>query len=130
MVKEFQINTPTEGFIEITQKIIEIVASLGISDGVCQVFVPHTTAGITMNENADPDVVRDMIAGLNNIVPNLAFRHNEGNSRAHIKASLIGASVSIPVVDGSLYLGTWQGVYFCEFDGPRKRTVTVNCVGS
>lgn len=130
MIREFQVSTPTEGFVNITRTVADMVKAIGIEAGLCQVFVPHTTAGITINENADPDVVTDMLAGLDNLVPRLPYRHNEGNSQAHIKASLLGSSVSIPVSDGVLYLGTWQGIYLCEFDGPRRRTVCVNCVGN
>jgi len=89
------------------------------------IFVPHTTAAVTINENADPDVVHDILKGLTDIVPSLGFRHREGNSPAHIKSSLIGSSLCINIHGGSLELGTWQGVYFCEFDGPRERKVWI-----
>jgi len=95
--------------------------------GVCHVFCTHTTAGLTINENADPDVVHDLLLELERLVPwrNPAFRHAEGNSAAHVKASLMGAALAVPVADGRLALGVWQGLYLCEFDGPRTRTVLV-----
>jgi secondary thiamine-phosphate synthase enzyme len=126
MLKEFMINTPSEGFINITSQVAEILRQSQGEKHLCQVFVPHTTAGVTINENADPDVVKDMLQALNHMVPELAYEHEEGNSRAHIKASMIGSSVSVPIITGSLHLGIWQGIYFCEFDGPRKRKVCVN----
>jgi secondary thiamine-phosphate synthase enzyme len=129
MIQEFEVATPAEGFVNISRRVAEAVKAAGVRDGICQVFVPHTTAGITINENADPDVVTDMLDGLRHMVPSLAYRHSEGNSPAHIKASLLGSSVTAPVAGGKLYLGTWQGIYLCEFDGPRRRTVCVNVVG-
>jgi len=114
------------GFVNITGRIQEALTSSGIAEGVCTVFIPHTTAGVTINEAADPDVVRDIIKELNTIIPfQDSYAHGEGNSAAHIKAGLIGSSVSIPVQDGKLSLGTWQGIFFCEFDGPRNRSVQV-----
>lgn len=111
-------------FVAIDQQINETVRANGWRDGVLTVFSPHTTAGITINENADPDVTRDMDSFLSQLVPvDVGFRHAEGNSDAHLKASLIGSSVQIIVREGELWLGTWQGVYFCEFDGPRRRSV-------
>ncbi len=100
--------------------------------GLCVVFSQHTTAGLTINENADPNVVHDMLAELNRLVPwrNPDFRHMEGNSAAHVKTSMMGPSVTIPVENGRLMLGTWQGIYFCEFDGPRSRRVIVQLVGA
>lgn len=130
MLEEFQVNTPAEGFVDITAKVAAALRSAGVRTGLCLVFVPHTTAGITINENADPDVVTDMLAGLDSMVPQLAYRHGEGNSPAHIKASLLGSSVTVPVRDGRLYLGTWQGIYLCEFDGPRRRTVAVTSMAA
>lgn len=126
MLKEFMINTPREGFINITSQVAEILRQSQGEKSLCQVFIPHTTAGVTINENADPDVVKDMLLALDHMVPELAYQHEEGNSRAHIKASIMGSSVSIPIISGSLHLGIWQGIYFCEFDGPRKRKVCVN----
>jgi secondary thiamine-phosphate synthase enzyme len=125
-MEEFSVNTPNQGFVDITNRIHEIVARLGTEKGLCQIFVPHTTAAVTINENADPDVVSDMMNALDHIVPRLNYRHNEGNSPAHVKSSLLGCSVTVPIVKGRLYLGTWQGIYLCEFDGPRTRKVCIN----
>ena len=114
-------------FLDITAELQSWVNDVGCSNGVVTVFVPHTTAGITINENADPDVVRDMMQALENAVPwEAGYRHSEGNAAAHVKASLMGSSVQIIVESGRLQLGTWQSVYFCEFDGPRTRNVWVN----
>jgi len=113
-------------FVKLTHRLQEIVARSQIKEGTCQVFVPHTTAGVTINEGADPDVATDMVKELNQIVPmDDGYRHAEGNSAAHIKASMVGSSVNIFVQDGQLLLGTWQAVFFCEFDGPRTRRVIV-----
>ena len=113
-------------FVNIDSLVSDAVAEQGTTDGVCHVYVPHTTAGITINENADPDVKRDIIAELNKIVPfDDAYRHVEGNSAAHIKASLVGFSVSVPIQSSRLLLGTWQSIYLCEFDGPRRRSVLI-----
>ncbi len=131
MFKKFVVATSlnTE-MIDITSRVQEIVAGIKIDTGLCCVFIPHTTAGITINENADPAVRRDMLVELNKIVPEREyFTHIEGNSAAHIKASLIGSSVTVPVEAGKLALGTWQGIYFCEFDGPRAREVWVQVTG-
>ncbi len=115
-----------EELIEITDDVSRVVADAGVDYGACVVFVPHTTAGVTVNENADPDVKSDMLLGLGDIVKNdSGFRHAEGNSAAHIKSTLVGCSVTVPVKDGKIMLGRWQGIYFCEFDGARKRTVWV-----
>ena len=117
-------------FLDITAELQSWVNDVGCSNGVVTVFVPHTTAGITINENADPDVVRDMIQALENAVPwEAGYRHSEGNAAAHVKASLMGSSVQIIVESGRLQLGTWQSVYFCEFDGPRTRNVWVATQG-
>lgn len=128
-VKQLAVSTPREGFVNITGEVMDAIRESGVREGICQVFVSHTTAGVTINENADPDVVTDMLRGLNAMVPNIAYRHSEGNSPAHMKASLLGVSVTIPIHHGALLLGTWQGIYLCEFDGPRCRTVCVNWVG-
>ena len=113
--------------IDITEEVARAVRDAGVNDGVVTVFVPHTTAGVTINENADPSVVHDMLAVLNKLVPvSPAYRHAEGNSDAHVKSSLLGQSVSVIVLAGRLKLGTWQGIYFCEFDGPRSRQVLVD----
>lgn len=112
--------------VDITSKIQQSVRESGIESGICTVFVPHTTAGITINENADPDVVSDILKEVNKIVPfEDGYLHMEGNSAAHIKASMFGFSQQIIVEGGRLMLGTWQGIYFCEFDGPRNREVYV-----
>lgn len=109
-------------FVDITAEVRDAVAELGIKDGLVTVFVPHTTAGVTINENADPDVVADMTAALERMVPwEAGYAHGEGNAAAHVKASLMGSSVRVIVEGGALRLGTWQAVYFCEFDGPRSR---------
>lgn len=116
--------------IDITEPIREILEEEKISEGVCYVFVPHTTAAVTINENADPDVPRDIISSLDKLIPlHDQYRHAEGNSAAHIKASLFGASECIFVEKGNLVLGTWQSVFFCEFDGPRTRKVYVKFLG-
>lgn len=127
MTKEFLVQTPTQtAFIDITAQVEKIVKKSSVKTGVCIVFVPHTTAALTINENADPSVRKDIIVALQKIVPEKAFyTHVEGNSPAHIKASLMGNSQAILVEKSSLLLGTWQGIYFCEFDGPRKRRVIV-----
>ncbi len=112
--------------IDITGAITSVLRKSGVKDGVCYVFVPHTTAAVTINENADPDVPRDILTELDKIVPlDDTYRHIEGNSAAHIKASLFGASEVVLVKGGSLVLGTWQSIFFCEFDGPRTRSVMV-----
>lgn len=112
--------------MDITDKIQEVVAKTGIQKGICTVFVPHTTAGITINENADPSVKRDILLEMNKLIPlQDGYLHMEGNSAAHIKASLFGFSETIIIEKGVLQLGTWQGIYFSEFDGPRTRKVWV-----
>ena len=112
--------------IDITRQVQGAVRESNVDRGLCVVFVPHTTAAVTINENADPDVVRDFTMEINKIVPwEDGYRHAEGNSAAHLKASMIGFSETILIEDGRLVLGTWQGVYFCEFDGPRSRNVYV-----
>lgn len=116
---------------DITSEINAALRSMGASEGICQVFVAHTTAGIVINENADPAVCVDMLDWLSEIVPqSRPFQHAEGNSPAHIKATLVGMSATIPIDGGHLLLGTWQGVYLAEFDGPRQRTIVVNVVGA
>ncbi|MGI6092854.1 MAG: YjbQ family protein [Veillonellaceae bacterium] len=129
-MEKILLNTPVEGFLEITEQVQKIVEEGKIQHGICQIFVPHTTAAVTINENADPDVVTDMLAALNRMIPDLPYHHGEGNSPAHVKSSLIGCSVTVPVAERRLCLGTWQGIYFCEFDGPRKRKVWVQLVGN
>ena len=117
-------------FISITSKITEVIANNGWQDGVVTIFVPHTTAGITINENADPDVAHDMETFSDELIPqSKRFRHSEGNSDAHLKASFYGSSVQVIVRNGKMWLGTWQGIYFCEFDGPRERSVYMAFTG-
>ena len=108
--------------IDVTSEVQKLVQEAGLTDGVCMLYVPHTTAGVTINESADPSVKADIMMVLNKIVPwEAGYRHSEGNSPAHVKSTLIGASELVAVEDGKLVLGTWQGVFFCEFDGPRNR---------
>lgn len=129
MIYEYSIRTETEGFVNITRKVYEALEKSGVSDGICVVYCPHTTAGITINENADPDVVNDLLFALRKTYPDRPeFRHMEGNSAAHLKSSCIGSSVNIPIDGGRLMLGRWQGIYFCEFDGPRTRTFYVKII--
>lgn len=126
---EFRITTGKEGFYNILPKVSEAVKNSGVKNGICVVFCPHTTAGITINENADPDVVTDVLLGLNEAFPDRKeFRHMEGNSSAHIKSSCVGASETVIIENGRLLLGTWQTVYFCEFDGPRSRRFYVKVI--
>lgn len=116
--------------VEITEAVAELVRKEGVGEGLAVVYCPHTTAGITINENADPDVVRDMLMRLDEVYPweHPKYRHMEGNSAAHLKASTVGSSQTIPIVDGRLLLGRWQGIYFCEFDGPRSRNCYVKLI--
>ena len=132
-MQSFTISTTKRNeFVEITAEVRRALRASGLKSGVCVVYCPHTTAAITIQENADPDVVRDMLLWLNHHIPKdvPGFRHAEGNSDSHLKSSLIGTSVTIIVERGDLVLGRWQGVYFCEFDGPRTRTVQVQTIGS
>ena len=111
---------------DITGTVRDTISSSGVQSGVCHVFVPHTTAGITINEHADPSVVEDIMTQLDKMVPQHGgYHHLEGNSPAHIKASLVGSSQTVFIEDGRLVLGTWQGVFFCEFDGPRNRSLLI-----
>ena len=129
---KFQIQTRTRSqMLELTNRVADIVRGTKLRQGHVAVYVPHTTAGITINENADPDVVHDMLAQLESMVPweQPFYRHGEGNSAAHVKASMMGSSVMVLVEDGQLVLGQWQGIWFCEFDGPRTRTVIVDARG-
>jgi secondary thiamine-phosphate synthase enzyme len=115
-----------EELVDLTPEIGKIVAASGREEGVCLVYVPHTTAGVTINEHADPDVKADILMTLGKMVPDaLSYAHAEGNSPAHVKAGLVGSSVSVIIAEGRLRLGTWQGIYFCEFDGPRIRQLWV-----
>jgi secondary thiamine-phosphate synthase enzyme len=115
--------------VDVTDRVREAVRAAGLVEGAVLVYCPHTTAGVTIQENADPDVQRDLLLALENAVPERAargtYRHAEGNSDAHVKSSLVGASQLVPVHEGALVLGTWQGVYLCEFDGPRRRELVV-----
>ena len=118
-------NTRIE-MVDITAKVQEAVSNRGIREGTCVVYVPHTTAGITINEGADPAVCRDILTRLNELVPaGAGYHHLEGNADSHIKASLMGSSVIVLVENGRLVLGTWQKIFFCEFDGPRSRRVSI-----
>ncbi len=130
MLKEIAVRTSRRmEFIDITAAVDEALAEYGADSGICTVFVPHTTAAVTINENADPDVVSDMLDHMEKLVPEEAgFSHSEGNSDAHIKSSLFSPSLTAIVENGHLKLGTWQGVYFAEFDGPRQRKVWVKYI--
>ncbi len=127
MYREFIVRTRSrEECVSITSIVQEAVGSSGVSEGICVVYVPHTTAGVMIQESADPDVIADCLQVLRHMVPDgLAYRHGEGNSPAHMKASLVGSSVTVLVENGRLLLGTWQGIFLCEFDGPRTRRVWV-----
>jgi len=115
-----------EELVDITARVREELVSSGVKNGICHVYVPHTTAAVTINENADPSVKEDILMALRKIVPDsLPYRHSEGNSPAHVKACLIGSSIKVIIDEGQLALGTWQGIFFCEFDGPRSRNVFI-----
>ena len=115
--------------VDITREVEEIVAESGIAEGECHLYVPHTTAGITINENDDPDVARDIATALDRLVPKDArYHHLEGNADSHVKSALTGVAQTIPIEGGRLLLGRWQGIFFCEFDGPRQRQVRVKIV--
>jgi len=131
MVFSFSVTTRQQTeLIDITSEVLNKIRSSRISDGMCFVYVPHTTAGITINENADPTVRSDIIMELNKRIPfEDGYRHLEGNAAAHVKVSIMGCCVAIPLEKGRLMLGTWQGIYLCEFDGPRTRTVHVRVMG-
>ncbi|NNJ69962.1 MAG: YjbQ family protein [Kiritimatiellales bacterium] len=126
-MKNFSVQTRSRtDFVKIDHQVAELIADEGIAEGVVTVFIPHTTAGVTINENADPDVTADMELVLDRVVPwEGGYRHLEGNTAAHVKASMVGSSVQVIVSGGKLMLGTWQSLYFCEFDGPRTRQVWV-----
>jgi secondary thiamine-phosphate synthase enzyme len=130
--ESFEVRTHRrDELIDITAQVHRVLAASAVTEGTVTVFVPHTTAGVTINENADPDVVHDILAQLAAAVPwrQDFYQHGEGNSAAHIKSSLVGCSTTIPVKGGQMTLGTWQAVYFCEFDGPRSRRVVVSVTG-
>ena len=131
-MRTHSLNTCEFGFHNITAQVKQDVRESGVSEGLCTVFCPHTTAAITINENADPDVQRDLKLALGDIFGRYDrpdFHHAEGNSHAHLKSSVVGASETIPISGGQLALGIWQGIYFCEFDGPRNRRFHVQIVG-
>jgi secondary thiamine-phosphate synthase enzyme len=118
-------------FVDVTARVEAIVQRAAVADGICVVYSPHTTAAITINENADPDVVADLLKAYTDLLGDEArFRHAEGNSGGHALTSLVGPSVSIPIHNGRLALGRWQAVYFCEFDGPRQRTIQVQVIAA
>jgi len=131
MPSQFSVNTRSlTEFVNVTSQVQNELQRTEVKNGVCTVYVPHTTAGIAINEGADPNVVKDILMAVNKIVPMQdEYTHSEGNSAAHIKTSLFGSSVQIPVEDGRLTLGTWQSIFLCEFDGPRNRRVIVQVVG-
>ncbi|MCH8928511.1 MAG: YjbQ family protein [Candidatus Marinimicrobia bacterium] len=131
MPSQFSINTRSSTeMVNITSQVQNELGKAEIKNGICTVFVPHTTAGITINEGADPDVADDLIMEINKIVPiQDGYKHLEGNSAAHLKTTFFGSSVQIPVEDGRLSLGTWQAIFLCEFDGPRNRRVVVQVLG-
>lgn len=127
---KFHVTTHSRAeFIDITQEVNEISEKSKVREGICYVYVPHTTAAVTINENADPSVRKDIIHELDRLVPwDGHYTHMEGNAAAHIKTTLVGSSISVPVSGGKLALGTWQSIYFCEFDGPRRREVYVQVI--
>ena len=129
-MQTFQVRTSTQTeLIDITRSVQEAVKKTRVEDGICIIFIPHTTAALTINENADPSVVHDIVMELNKIVPfKDQYHHMEGNSPAHIKTSMVGCSEIVFVESGRLVLGTWQGIFFCEFDGPRNRKVHVKVI--
>jgi secondary thiamine-phosphate synthase enzyme len=114
--------------VDVTTFVQESVAASGVSDGICHVAVPHTTAGVLLNENADPAVADDILAGLAATLPALSWRHTEGNSDAHFLSTLVGHSVTVPIKDGELALGRWQAIYLLELDGPRRRELWITCL--
>jgi secondary thiamine-phosphate synthase enzyme len=127
MIRQLRVQTKSRTeLVDITQGVQRLVAESGIRSGVCYVYVPHTTSGITVNENTDPNVGRDILKELNKVIPfDDQYSHNEGNSAAHIKSTLVGVSKAVMVEEGRLALGTWQAIFYCEFDGPRDRRVFV-----
>jgi secondary thiamine-phosphate synthase enzyme len=123
------VNTPSrDAMINVTDAVRQAIAESNIADGLVNVYVPHTTAAVTINENADPDVIHDVLTQLDAMVPwrEGFYRHGEGNSAAHVKSSMFGCSLVVPLIDGAMPLGTWQSIYFCEFDGPRTRKMIVS----
>ena len=130
MIQTFKVKTSKQTeFIDITRSVQEAVKKTGVEEGICFIFIPHTTAAVTINENADPSVSQDIVMELNKVIPSQdRYLHTEGNSPAHIKASLVGFSQTVFIESGKLALGTWQGIFFCEFDGPRTRNVYVKVI--
>lgn len=131
MINEITIKTGKRNeFVDITQEVAELISAQGVEEGFVILYVPHTTAGITINEHADPSVKRDILNKLEELVPpDKGYTHMEGNADSHIKATLVGNTLTIPISGGRLVLGTWQGIFFCEFDGPRTRKLIVKVVG-
>ena len=132
MLKQLSVQTHRHReLVDVTQRVQDVVAAQGLREGICLVYSPHTTAAVTINENADPDVVADLLKAYTDLLGDEArFRHAEGNSGGHALTSLVGPSVLVPVSGGNLALGRWQAIYFCEFDGPRQRTLTVQLLGT
>lgn len=130
MIQEISISTTSRNeLIDITSFVGDLVKASKVSSGVCHIFIPHTTAGITINENADPSVRRDILVNLRRIVPPEGdYEHTEGNADAHIKSTLVGTDKTVPIEDGNLVFGTWQGIFFCEFDGPRHRKILIEII--
>ncbi|KAF2960790.1 MULTISPECIES: secondary thiamine-phosphate synthase enzyme YjbQ [unclassified Thermotoga] len=130
MLKRLTVRTSSRTqFVDITSEVVKVIEESKVKNGICVVFVPHTTAGITINENADPSVRQDIMNTMNKLVPPSAgYTHLEGNADSHIKASVLGSSVTLIIENGRPLLGTWQGIYFCEFDGPRTRSVYIKVV--
>jgi secondary thiamine-phosphate synthase enzyme len=131
-MKEISVNTSRRNeFVVLDGEIQQVVSDSGIKDGCVMLFCPHTTAALTINENADPSVVHDILSTVEKLVPERAgYSHSEGNSDAHIKASLMGPNLIVPISNGKISLGTWQGIFFCEFDGPRRRKIFVQVMSS
>jgi len=116
-------------FIDITEMVQDVVKEAGVMKGICYLYVPHTTAGITINEGADPSVQRDILNALSRLIPHeMNYHHREGNADAHIKSTLVGTSINVIIEDGRVLLGTWQSIFFCEFDGPRHRRIALKFV--
>ena len=129
MLYEYSVKTDKEGFYNVTENVKKAIEQSGVKNGIVVVHCTHTTAGMTINENADPNVVKDMLFSLDKTFPHRPeFRHAEGNTTAHIKSSFMGNSVTVPVENGKMVLGMWQGIYFCEFDGPRNRKYVVKVI--
>lgn len=131
MLFEYALSTQRENFYDVTQQVHDAVVKSGVVSGVAVIYCAHTTAGMTINENADSDVIHDLLLGLNKAFPDRSeFRHSEGNSAAHLKALAVSSSVTVIIENGKLLLGTWQGIYFCEFDPPRSRKFYVKVVNT